>query len=106
MDIFVNQGKILLYSVFSLFWEKIFWWVQRKKPEPHNLFSFLSIQLNTLKKKVFLLTFTSEFSIHRISPQKNTPLAFLPISIMGEVGFLGLVFLRSFVGFLGPCQVV
>ena len=59
MGIFVNQEKIHLYSIFSLFWRenilvgperKYFGRPKEKTPGPHHLFSFLLTQPNTLQK--------------------------------------------------------
>ena len=73
MGIFVNQEKIHLYSIFSLFWrENILVGPRRKHLDPTIYFpSFLPNQ--THSKKVFLPIFSPKFSIHSIlPPNKHT----------------------------------
>jgi len=54
-------------SFLSIFGRKLFCGPEEKAPEPHNLFSFLPTQPNTIKK-VFLPVFSPKFFVLPILP--------------------------------------
>ena len=62
-----KRCPIFLFNFLSILGRKLFGGPREKTPEFHHLFSFFLTQPNILQKN-FLCIFSSQFSIHHISP--------------------------------------